>query len=255
MMAEIMKEKARLAEMARSLNQSVRAKEAEFVRKTQFMKQEVLNREEQIRKGQLAVGRVREQLSLANSSSERLKLQISNLETQESASRQKVQTAERLVQVAKEDALAAQRLAENLKGQLAQAGAAGRKVELVQKELIASKAQTEKAVKQIEDMKKLTGQLTEKLTAATQATSGAGGTEDLKRKLEAAGRLTAVHKKEAETFKAKMETSVKEEARLRSEVTKLQAEMKRMKALSEMNAGAAAQAAVKKPGGPGGKAA
>jgi hypothetical protein len=117
----------------------------------------------------------------------------------------------------------------------------------------------EKAMKQVEDMKKLNAQLTEKLTAATQATSGAGGTEDLKRKLEATGRLAAVHKKEAETFRAKMETTVKEEARLRSEVTKLQAEMKRMKALSGMTAAAAAgqpaAVGVKKPGGPGGKAA
>jgi len=251
MMADIMKEKARLAEMARSLNQSVRAKEAEFNRKSQYFKQEVLNREEQIRKGQLATARVREQLSLSNSASERLKIQISNLETQEAAGRQKVQASERLVQVAKEEALAAQRLAENLKSQLLQAGSATKKVELVQKELIASKAQTEKAIKQVEDMKRLNTQLTEKLTAASQSATGAGGTEDLKRKLEAAGRLTAVHKKEAETFKAKMESSIKEEARLRSEVTKLQAEVKRMKALSEMNASATAR----KPGGSGGKAA
>jgi hypothetical protein len=251
MMSEIMREKARLAEMARSLNQSVRAKEADFNRKAQYLKQEVLNREEQIRKAQLATTRVREQLSLVNSSSERLKVQISNLETQEAAGRQKVQASERLLQVAKEETQAAQRLAENLKSQLAQSGSAAKKVELVQKELLAAKAQTEKAVKQLDDLKKLNSQLTEKLTAATQSTSGAGGTEDLKRKLEAAGRLTAVHKKEAETFKSKMETSIKEEARLRSEVTKLQAEVKRMKTLSEMNASAAAR----KPGGSGGKAA
>ena len=259
MMSEIMKEKARLGEMARNLNQAVRAKEAEFQRKTQFLKQEVLNRDDQIRKGQLAVNRVREQLSLTISGSERLKVQIATMETQESASRQKVQTSERLVQVAKEEAMAALRQAEMLKAQIAQTGVAAKRVELAQKEIMAAKVQTEKAMKQVEDMKKLNGQLTEKLTAATQATSGAGGTEDLKRKLEATGRLAAVHKKEAETFRAKMETTVKEEARLRSEVTKLQAEMKRMKAHSGIAAAAAggqpAAVGVKKPGGPGGKAA
>jgi hypothetical protein len=196
---------------------------------------------------------------LTISGSERLKLQIATMETQESASRQKVQTSERLVQVAKEEAMAAQRQAEMLKAQIAQTGVAAKRVELAQKEIMAAKVQTEKAMKQVEDMKKLNGQLTEKLTAATQATSGAGGTEDLKRKLEATGRLAAVHKKEAETFRAKMETTVKEEARLRSEVTKLQAEMKRMKAHSGIAAAAAggqpAAVGVKKPGGPGGKAA
>jgi|GEM_PF-2851822 len=261
MMAEIMKEKARLGEMAKSLNQAFRAKEAEFNRKTQFLKQEVLNREEQIRKGQLAVGRVREQLAIANSGSERLKIQMSNLEQQESAARQKLQASERLTQVAKEDATALQRQVENLKAQALQSGSQGKKLELAQKELMSAKALVEKANKAADDMKKQNLALTEKLNVATQATSGAGGTEDLKRKLEAAGRVAAVHKKEAETFKGKLETTMKEEARLRAEVTKLQAEMKRMKALAGMQAapGAAPSGAPagasKKPGTPGGKAA
>ncbi len=263
MMADIMKEKARLGEMARNLNQAFRAREADFNRKSQFMKQEILNREDQIRKGHLAVARVREQLSLSNSNSERQKVQMGVLETQESAARQKFQAAERLVQVAKEETASMQRQVENMKQQALQSGSQGKKLELVQKELLTSKSQVEKALKLAEDMKRSNALLTEKLNATTQATSGAGGTEDLKRKLEAAGRLTAAHKKEAETFRTKMEGTLKEEARLRSEVTKLQAEMKRMKALSNMTAAPVASAnppqptgtAPKKPGTPGGKAA
>ena len=261
MMSEIMKEKARLGEMAKSLNQAFRAKEAEFSRKSQFLKQEVLNREDQIRKGQIAVGRVREQLALVNSGSERLKVQISTLEQQESAARQKMQAAERLTQVAKEDSMALQRQVENLKAQALQSGSQGKKLELVQKELVSTKALVEKANKAADDMKKQNLALAEKLNTATQATSGAGGTEDLKRKLEAAGRVAAVHKKEAETFKGKLETTMKEEARLRAEVTKLQTEMKRMKALAGMQGApgtapaGSAPGVPKKPGTSGGKAA
>jgi len=225
-MAELLAEKGRFAQMAMTIKEQVRAKEDEFrQREVMFRKQEdafraeLQNREKAIRHKDITVNKMKESLAQSNANLEKLKGQMG----------------------AAAGAAAAGANANRAKGPTAG-------------EMSAVNLKLERATRQLDEMKKQNAQLTEKVANfQTNQTGVAAASGDLKKRLDAATKMGALNKKQADHLSAQVEQMKKDEAKLKMDLNRVTGELNMLKqgqakaASRAASAAAAAKPAAAKP--------
>jgi len=225
MMTEVMAEKARLAEAQREMELQFKQKELDFRRRLDTAAREIKDREDEIRNRDAQITKLKEQAGNAIKAAERMKGEAETASL-EAGFRQRYQTAERVVQTLRTDNLKLERQLEELKAQEASAAATAKLKEREAVEAQSLREQAARLQKQVDELRRQNQQVQEKASRHAGPSSTAV-VEELRRKMDASVRVAANHRKEAEAIRGKMELLRKEEARLRLEVGRLQAELKK----------------------------
>jgi len=220
MVGELVTEKARIHEMAKKVNVSLRQKELEFRNKEHVLQEEVRKRDEQLRQKAHSFNRSREQLT-------QLQIQLDRIKAtapppgEESQARQKLNLSQKLLASVKDENQGLTQKIEELKNQLATAQSAS-KTKTQSPDFQALKLKYERLFKQSEEFKRTNGQLMEKLNEAQRAAKTPGmNPEELKKRLDVSMRLAASYQKESEQSKLRVDELQREETRLKTELARV----------------------------------
>jgi hypothetical protein len=220
MVGELVTEKARIHEMAKKVNVSLRQKELEFRNKEHVLQEEVRKRDEQLRQKAHSFNRSREQLT-------QLQIQLDRIKAtapppgEESQARQKLNLSQKLLASVKDENQGLAQKIEELKTQLATAQSAS-KTKTQSPDFQALKLKYERLFKQSEEFKRTNGQLMEKLNEAQRAAKNPGmNPEELKKRLDVSMRLAASYQKESEQSKLRVDELQREETRLKTELARV----------------------------------
>jgi hypothetical protein len=220
MVGELVTEKARIHEMAKKVNVSLRQKELEFRNKEHVLQEEVRKRDEQLRQKAHSFNRSREQLT-------QLQIQLDRIKAtapppgEESQARQKLNLSQKLLASVKDENQGLTQKIEELKTQLATAQSAS-KTKTQSPDFQALKLKYERLFKQSEEFKRTNGQLMEKLNEAQRAAKSPGmNPEELKKRLDVSMRLAASYQKESEQSKLRVDELQREETRLKTELARV----------------------------------
>lgn len=219
MVGELVTEKARIQEMAKKVNVSLRQKELEFRNKEHVLQEEIRKRDESIRQKTHASNRSREQLTQLQIQLDRLKA-IAPPPGEESQARQKLNLSQKLLASVKEENQGLTQKIEELKTQLSTVQAAS-KTKTQSSDYQALKVKYERMFKQSEEFKRANAQLMEKLNEAQRASKNPTmNPEELKKRLDVSMRLAASYQKESDQSKLRIEELQREEARLKAELAR-----------------------------------
>jgi len=251
LMTELTNEKARLNELAKKLNQSIKQKEHEFkIRETAFQ-EELRRRDDLIKQKTFAVNHLRDQLAQAQEMMEKMK-PYQRAAEEVPMLKQKNETTQKLLNTMKEENAQLQKKMIELRSTSTVDTGTGVKAKGPSyEEFTQIKGKLGQAQKQVEEFKKANVMLMEKLEASKRDRgANTASSEDMRKKLEMAVKSATDAKKEAERSAARTDALQKEERRLKSEISKLMDENKKLR-IDNMRASLA------RPGGgkPGAKAA
>jgi hypothetical protein len=235
LMSQVVAEKSRLAELARSVNQSIRQKEIEFRTKETALREDLRRRDEILRQKETALLRMKEQVNQLRAQLDQAKSSKAEAD-EENVGRQKHQFLQKLYDTAKEENT-------RMSSELLQL-----KTEVVNFKYLAKKA---------DEYKKQYLALAEKKTETKKETptQSAAAVTALKR-AEAEAKAAAMYKREAAELRTRMsqlqlkyEESQREESRLKMELGRAQEELKSLKAANAKEK-ASLKPAPTKPGAP-----
>jgi hypothetical protein len=220
MVGELVTEKAKIHEMAKKVNVSLRQKELEFRNKEHVLQEEVRKRDEQLRQKAHSFNRSREQLT-------QLQIQLDRIKAtapppgEESQARQKLNLSQKLLASVKDENQELMQKIEELKNQLSTAQAASKTTTQLP-DFQVLKLKYERLFKQSEEFKRTNGQLMEKLNEAQRAARSPGmNPEELKKRLDVSMRLAASYQKESEQSKLRVDELQREETRLKTELARV----------------------------------
>lgn len=249
LMTKLLKEKARLSDLTRKVNLSLRLKEIEFKDKSGALREEIRKRDLMVTQKNAALVRTREQLMKISESYEKLKVvkgpypKVSG--TEELYQRQKLNASQTIITSLKDENTLLVRKIEELKKST---GTGGVKVGASANQYADLHGRYERLFKQSEELKKNNQQLMEKLMDPKRSSSPGGSSDDFRRKLEASMQLLAAEKKEKEALKARVLGTQQDQVKLRDEIRRLTLENKR---LAQVGAAPHTPATQKKPDGSG----
>jgi len=214
-MQEVIQEKAKIQEMAKKMNLSIRQKEFEFKNKERMLQEEVRKRDEELRAKTTAIMRSKERMAQMQASMDQAK--TANNKTDE-AYKQKYTNAQKLLSQTQEQNSALTSNIADLKVQISQLKqrAPGNNSQFTE-----LKTKFDRSQKQIDEYKKMNQQLLDKLNEAGSKKGGASSSlavEEMKKKMENAIKLAQEQKSETETLKIKVEELEAESLRLKREL-------------------------------------
>lgn len=224
LMTDLVQERAKLQDMARKVNLSIRKKEHEFRSKEMVLQDEIRRRDEMIRQKTNTLNRTKEQVAQMTQALERVKL-TAHSSQDDAGARQKLDITKKVLDKTKEENTRLNDKVEELKNQVAILQMKHAKKQPEKGELTVMQATIERQGKQIEEFKKANGQLVEKFEKAKKEkyTEKDTNTEELKKRLEGAMKLVTTSKKENEKLLLKVEELQREEIRLKMELNRANA--------------------------------
>jgi hypothetical protein len=233
LMTDLVQERAKLQDMARKVNLSIRKKEHEFRSKEMVLQDEIRRRDEMIRQKTNTLNRTKEQLAQMTQSMERMKL-TSHSTQEDGQARQKLDLTKKVLDKTKEDNTRLTDKVEELKNQVAILQMKQAKKLPEKGELTVLQSTIERQQKQMEEFKKANAQLVEKVEKAKKEkyTEKDTSTEELKKRLEGAMKLVTTSKKENERLLLKVEELQREEIRLKMELNRANAQTRAKKGSS-----------------------
>lgn len=231
LLKQLMEERGRLNEIAKKFSKTSRQREQEFKTRVQGLEQEVRHAIEEVEKRDRALLKAKESVSAANAAMDKLKT-APGASPEETKMKQKLEMANKMLSHSKMENSGLNDKVEELKAQLTNAQMMARAHSGPSMEEYGQlQAKYEKIYRQAEDFKRHNRQLMEMLNAPQKPGSlAAPNSEDTRKKIEAANKLAAAAKKEADGIRTKFVESQKEEVKLRIEINKLQAELKEARA-------------------------
>jgi DNA repair exonuclease SbcCD ATPase subunit len=256
LMGDLVSEKSRLNEMAKQLSLSIRQKEHRFQSREAGLREELKRKEEVIRLKDAAIVHHKEQLAQNASMLERLR-GAKNSASEDQVLKQQLTVAQNTVNTMKDENKRLQRKLEELRAASAAVTSGGGKGRAqTPEEFNELKTKHDRAIKQVDEFKKVNAQLMQRLDASKKDKgTNVAVVEDLKKKLEAAVTLANNSKKDTERFVARADSLQKEEQRLRSELNKALEEVKKLKLEKAQAAIARPKSGTPAPGTPHGAAA
>jgi hypothetical protein len=246
LMSELVAEKARLAEASKALNTSIRQKEIEFRTKETILTEELKRRDDLIRQKTNALNRLKDQLSQAAMSAERLKASKGGA-GDDAHYKQKYGLVQKMLNSAKEENAELTEKIEDLKNQLMSAQLSSSKRQgPSMTDFSALQAKYERSLRQADEFKKTNQQLLDKLAEAKKERVQ-GGAEDTKKRLEAAMKMATNYQRDSEKLQVRVEEMQREHMRLQAELNKAQHELKSARVGAKAGAAPAEGAATAKP--------
>jgi hypothetical protein len=232
-MGELVAEKGRLHELAKKVNMSIRQKELEFKNKEQAMYEDVRRRDEQIRQKDYAVVRAKDQISQLATALDRAK-RSGATSSDDAGYQQKFQHVTKMLSSTKDENHHLSKKIDDLKKQLTIAKTLGKNQGPSVQEYNALQDRYEKQLKQMDEFKRQTQLLTEKLAESRSRSSAAGahgGSDENGRRLEAAMKALTLGKRDQEKLANRVSEMQRDETRLKVDLAKAQAEARRLRAL------------------------
>lgn len=220
LMTEMMEEKARLQEFAKKVNQTVKQREFEFKKREIAYDEAIKKRDSLLRQKNAALSRAKDQVSMLSQNIDKLKAGP-GAGREDSHAKQKLEMANRLVGVHKEQNAQLQKRVDDLTEKLAglQSGLKARG----SAETNELREKADRLSRQVDELRRANQGLQEKLvdTAARPGKSGPASpatAEELRRKLEAAMKVAAQHQRDAEMKQLRVEELERESERLQREL-------------------------------------
>ena len=244
-------ERQRLTEMTRRVSASIRLKEFEYRKVMVNLEEEMRRKDSLLLQKNSLLANQKEQMAEMSKSIERLKhtLQTGPGNTQVKLKLDSIQQA---LDTSKEENQRLLQKVDELRSQLSAAQAESKVARGSIKTVtdVANLQDKNSALNQeLEEYKKTNRQLAEQLTRAKQTkTLITPPTDETKRKLDAAMKLTAVARRESDEMKKKITALLQQEANLKAELHHQQTEVKKLQ-VAASKAGAAAERARKGGGG------
>lgn len=222
LMEELVAEKARLHDMAKKLNLSIRQKELEFKNKENALAEELRRRDDILRQKNTALTRTKDQLAQATMTVERLK-QNTKGAAEDAHFKTKFNHVQKMLVSTKEENDKLTQRVDELKAQLAGAKmAANRNAATTPSsiDLNEQKAKYDRVQKQAEEYKKQISRLMDRLGESSKKERPNALLDEMKVKLDATTKAATVHKKEADLLKLRVVELEREEARLKTELAR-----------------------------------
>jgi len=256
LVGELVAEKAKLHDLAKKLNLSIRQKEMEFRGKTQTLQQELKRSEELLRQRSNQLTRNKEQLAQAQVKIEKLKSSAIS-PSEDLIAKQKVVHIQKLLNVSKDENNSLYEKIEDFKNQLMAAQVKINSTGPSIADFANIQTKYERAQKQTEELKKINQQLMERLNEKKERPgTSPSNVEEMRKRVEAAMKQIANGKKDLDQMAIKVTDLQTEEARLKKELNQTQLEVKRLKTanikaqMAAATATAAANAQVRHAGPP-----
>ena len=221
LMTELMAEKSRLQEFAKKVNQTVKQRDLEFLRREAAYSEAIKKRDNLLRQKNAALSRAKDQVTLLSTNVDKLKSGPQR-GGEEGHLKQKLDMAQRLMNVHKEENGQLQRRVEELTAKIGtyQASVKSRG----SAEAVEYREKSERLTRQVDELRRANQGLLEKVNdTAARAKPGASHAsaataEELRRKLEAAMKIAAQNQKDAEMKQLRVEEFERETARLKKEL-------------------------------------
>lgn len=233
LMGDLVAEKARLHDMAKKLNGSVRQKELEFRNREQALHEEIRRRDEMVKQKNSALNRTKEQLQQVTTTLEKFKGAAGD-RAEEGQFKQKYALSQRLLVSSKDENAKLQAKIEDLKSQLASAQMAikSRGSSSSSTEVSALKLKHDRVVRQAEELRNMNEQLSARIQMlADRLDQKVGGKEspETTKRLDAAMKQLVSTQKDNEQLKLRLEEVSREEMRLKMELKRSLLELKTLK--------------------------
>jgi hypothetical protein len=214
-MGEMLAERGRLQEMAKQVHSSVKQKELEFRNAEQRLMQELKLRDELLKQRGSALARAKEQLMQLATDTVPGRNEKNGFKTEDQKLMQKYNLSQKLLASAKKENIQSLLKIEDYRVQAVKA-----------RTLVADygnmKTKLERALRQVEELKKSNQQLQERAgTGGDLKVKGPGSSqaiEEIKKKLDAAIRVAGKAEAQTEQLQLKLEEFQREEARLKKEL-------------------------------------
>ena len=232
LMNELVNEKARLGDFARKMNVSIRQKELEFHNREKVYEDELKRKEELVRQREILVKRLKEQVAHISTNLDRVRESAAGSSNEELALKQKLHHAQKMATAHREEADSLRSKIEELRGQLDSSQAGAKAKGASSNDHLADKMRMDKALKQIDELKRVNNQLQEKISADARKAAlpaASPGGEEAKKKLAAATKVITITKRENDRLTTKVEELQREEIRLKADLNRSLIELKRMK--------------------------
>lgn len=241
--SELMAEKARLSELAKNLNRSIRQKEIEFKNREGTLIEQVRQRDENLKGKTIALTRAKEQIAQMSVTVDRLR--AASRQTPNDDSAKKLAQNERALALAKEENSRLMARVEEMRKELSSAQANQHKSRSSESstETAMLKVKYERITRQNEQMKQINEQLNLKLQQLTEKLEsskinrGGGNGDEMKKRLENALKQSNSSQKEViqlqnktERLNIRVQELEREEARLKKELLRAQNEARLAKA-------------------------
>lgn len=228
LMTEMMEEKARLQEFAKKVNQTVKQREFDFKKREIAYDEAIKKRDSLLRQKNAALSRAKDQVSMLSQNIDKLKAGP-GAGREDSHAKQKLEMANRLVGVHKDQNIQLQKRVDDLTEKLAglQSGLKARG----SAETNELREKSDRLSRQVDELRRANQGLQEKLTDATVrpgkgVPASPATAEELRRKLEAAMKVAAQHQRDAEMKQLRVEELERESDRLQKELTDALARLK-----------------------------
>jgi hypothetical protein len=247
LMSEILTEKSRLTELAKSIGNTIRSKEQELKNRERSFHNELANRDQVLKQKDFNLARLKEQLAQANVAIERLKA-ASNVGPDRSKTEQKLTMANNLLKTVREENHALKTKIDEMKSQLSLAQTVSMSRGPSVSEYTAVKGKVDQLQRQADELKRANQLLQEKLDKRPDMAAAAES--EARKKLDAANATLAESRKLNDKLTSQIVKLKMEEARLKQELTRAQTQAK----AKNLATNKAAAAAMKPPpGSKGGK--
>lgn len=176
LVGDIVSEKARLHDMAKKVNATIRQKEYEFKAKEQQLQEEIKRRDEMLRQKNNALTRAKEQVSQLQVTMEKVKA-ASAEKTEDSHFKQKYNMSQKLLTAQKEENSRMSQKMEEIKAQLlsAQMALKTRPSSSSQNELSAMKMKHDRIQRQADELRAMNDQLTQRIQQLMDRVDGTAG--------------------------------------------------------------------------------
>jgi hypothetical protein len=233
LMSELVAERARLADLAKTLNLSVRQKELEFRNRERVLQEEIRKKDDAIRTGNTQLARTKEQLTQVRLTLDRMKAGSAG-HGEDPHLKQKFAQSQRLLSVTKDENAKLKAKVDELKNSLsaAQLAAASNKGPSPQ-EFSALQNKYLQSQRLIEDFKRQRELLMEKLDQRERELKerpAAPLGEDIRKRLESAMQKMVAMQRSSERLQLRVTELASEETRLKRELAMAQDELRGLKA-------------------------
>ncbi|MEK6578137.1 MAG: hypothetical protein AABZ55_02825 [Bdellovibrionota bacterium] len=228
LISELVKEKAMLNETARTLQTSYKAREMEFRRAEQSIKEELRRRDETLKQKTHAQEKLKDQIS-------QLSFQLDKLKNAAASDvdghfKQKHEMSQKMLTLSRDENQRLTDRIEDLRGQLASVQLASTKRSSAGSEIASLVAQNERMQKQVEEYKKTNIQIMERFNQTKrEKTASNATTDEMRKKVELSTKQVIASKRETDKLQLKLDEIDRENERLKIELTRAQLEIKKFK--------------------------
>ncbi len=230
LLSRLAEEKLELNKLARTIDQSIRAKEIVFQDKLEALQNEIKVKDAQITAKNTVIHRTKEQLTLATGTVDKLRAlnqETTQTNAEEANFKQRYAMAQKLLSVARAENANLVKRVEDLRTKLSEQPTVQAVQKTASNETTVLQVKYERLTRQLEEFKKSNRQLQERLTTVAGKTSPGSAQEnaELKKRLEAAMKLSSDRLQEAETLRARVTAYHKQEIRMKLEINRLQVQI------------------------------